>query len=154
MPVRKEHVQLLYLTSLGGASMKDLNELNFPENLRYDKEHEWVITEDGKVKIGLSDYAQDQLGEIVFCELPEIGDSFKKGAEFGTVESVKSVSELYMPIGGKVVAVNEELEETAELINNQPYEEGWLILVEPSDAGEIESLLTRDAYIDYLKGLV
>ena len=133
--------------------MKDLSELNFPENLRYDKEHEWVITEDGKVKIGISDYAQDQLGDIVFCELPEIGSSFEKGDEFGTVESVKSVSELYIPIGGEVVAVNEELEENAELINNQPYEEGWMIVVEPSDASEIESLLTRDAYIDYLKGL-
>jgi glycine cleavage system H protein len=132
--------------------MKELSELNFPENFRYSESHEWVQPDGDKVKIGITDYAQDQLGDIVFVEMPQIGDTFDKGAEFGTVESVKAVSELYIPIAGEVVAVNDALEEAPELINNSPYTEGWMLQVKPDDPSEIESLMTKDAYLASLQG--
>jgi glycine cleavage system H protein len=102
--------------------------------------------------IGISDYAQDQLGDIVFVELPQVGDTFEKGVEFGTVESVKAVSELYMPLGGEVVAVNETLEESPELVNNDPYSGGWMIKIKPSNADEMDQLMRKEAYLDMLKG--
>jgi glycine cleavage system H protein len=131
--------------------MKELSELNFPENLRYSESHEWVQPDGDKVKIGITDYAQDQLGDIVFVEMPQIGDTFDKGAEFGTVESVKAVSELYLPIAGEIVAVNAALEDAPELINNSPYTDGWMIQVKPADPSEIESLMTKDAYLASLQ---
>ena len=94
--------------------MKELNELNFPDDVRYAKSHEWARTEGDKIKVGISDYAQDQLGDIVFVELPEVGDTLGQGEEFGTVESVKAVSELYMPVAGEVVAINDTLEDAPE----------------------------------------
>jgi glycine cleavage system H protein len=132
--------------------MKELSELSFPDDFRYSDSHEWVKAEGGKVKIGITDYAQDQLGDIVFVEMPEVGATFEKGAEFGTVESVKAVSELYIPIAGEVVAVNAALEDAPELINNSPYTDGWMIQVKPDDPSEIESLMTKDAYLDSLQG--
>lgn len=132
--------------------MKELSELSFPDDFRYSESHEWVKAEGGKVKIGITDYAQDQLGDIVFVEMPEVGATFEKGAEFGTVESVKAVSELYIPIAGEVVAVNAALEDAPELINNSPYTEGWMIQVKPDDPSEIESLMAKDAYLDSLQG--
>ena len=132
--------------------MKELSELSFPDDFRYSESHEWVKAEGDKVKIGITDYAQDQLGDIVFVEMPEVGATFEKGAEFGTVESVKAVSELYIPIAGEVVAVNGALEDAPELINNSPYTDGWMIQVKPDDPSEIESLMTRDAYLDSLQG--
>ncbi len=132
--------------------MKELSELSFPDDFRYSESHEWVKAEGGKVKIGITDYAQDQLGDIVFVEMPEVGATFEKGAEFGTVESVKAVSELYIPIAGEVVAVNAALEDAPELINNSPYTDGWMIQVKPDDPSEIESLMTKDAYLDSLQG--
>ena len=98
--------------------MKELNELNFPDDVRYAESHEWARTEGEKVKVGISDYAQDQLGDIVFVELPEVGDTFGKGEEFGTVESVKAVSELYMPVAGEIVAIYDILE---DLMDNDAY---------------------------------
>ena len=132
--------------------MKELSELSFPDDFRYSESHEWVKAEGDKVKIGITDYAQDQLGDIVFVEMPEVGATFEKGAEFGTVESVKAVSELYIPIAGEVVAVNPALEDAPELINNSPYTDGWMIQVKPNDPSEIESLMTKDAYLDSLQG--
>ena len=132
--------------------MKELNELSFPKDLRYSDTHEWVKPDGDKVKIGITDYAQDQLGDIVFVEMPAVGETFEKGAEFGTVESVKAVSELYIPIAGEVVAVNPALEDAPELINNSPYTDGWMIQVKPNDPSEIESLMTKDAYLDSLQG--
>ena len=132
--------------------MKELSELSFPDDLRYSESHEWVKAEGDKVKIGITDYAQDQLGDIVFVEMPEVGATFEKGAEFGTVESVKAVSELYIPIAGEVVAVNAALEDAPEFINNSPYTDGWMIQVKPDDPSEIESLMTKDAYLDSLQG--
>jgi glycine cleavage system H protein len=132
--------------------MKELSELNLPEDVRYTKDHEWARKKGDNVKIGISDFAQDQLGDIVFVELPEAGDSFAAGDEFGTVESVKAVSELYMPLGGEVVAVNEALEDAPELVNNAPYDKGWMLEVKPSDAGEFDQLMDQAAYLEMLKG--
>jgi len=110
------------------------------------------LKEGDTIKIGITDYAQDQLGDIVFVEMPEAGESFEKGVEFGTVESVKAVSELYIPIGGEVVAVNPPLEDAPELVNNAPYSDGWLIEVKPEDPAQLDSLMTRDDYIRSLQG--
>ena len=132
--------------------MKELNELNLPEDVRYTKDHEWVKPAGETARVGISDYAQDQLGDIVFVELPGVGDTFEKGDEFGTLESVKAVSELYMPVGGEVTAINEALEDAPELVNNDPYGEGWMIEIKASDPSETEALMDKDAYLDSLKG--
>lgn len=132
--------------------MKEIDQLNLPDNLRYSKNHEWAKVEGNKVKIGIDDYAQDQLGDIVFVELPEVGATFSKGDEFGTVESVKAVSELFMPIGGEILAINTALEETPEHVNNRPYEDGWMIEIKPSNVAEMDALLDKEAYIKLLKG--
>ena len=131
--------------------MKEISDLSFPDNVRYATDHEWVQTGSDTAKIGISDYAQDQLGDIVFVELPQVGDAFAAGDQFGTVESVKAVSELFMPVGGKVLAVNEELEDAPERINNDPYQGGWMIEIRPGDPAEAESLMTADAYVRMLK---
>jgi glycine cleavage system H protein len=132
--------------------MKELNELNFPDDVRYSESHEWSRSEGDKIKVGISDYAQDQLGDIVFVELPEKGDTFGKGEAFGTVESVKAVSELYMPVGGEVLAVNAALEESPEKVNNAPYSDGWMIEIKAENPSELNALLTKDAYLNTLKG--
>jgi len=132
--------------------MKEVSELNFPDDLRYSDDHEWVKQVDGVVRVGISDYAQNQLGDIVFVELPEVGDTFEKGQEFGTVESVKAVSELYMPVGGEITAVNEALEDAPEQVNNEPYAGGWMVdvrLQEPAEYGELKD---QKAYLEMLKG--
>lgn len=132
--------------------MKEINELNIPDDVRYAKDHEWARSEGNTVKIGISDYAQDQLGDIVFVELPQIGDSFQKGEEFGSVESVKAVSELYIPLGGEVTAVNAALEDSPELVNQDPYGDGWMIAIKPNDPAELDALMNREAYLKMLKG--
>jgi glycine cleavage system H protein len=132
--------------------MKEIGELIIPEDVRYAEDHEWARLEGDEVRIGVNDYAQDQLGDIVFVELPQVGDSFEKGDEFGTVESVKAVSELYMPIGGEIVAVNEDLGESPEFVNHEPYDGGWMILVKPHEPDEWDDLMTKDVYLDMLKG--
>ncbi len=131
--------------------MKELSELIFVEGLRYTDDHEWVTAEGDTLKVGITDYAQDQMGDIVFVEAPEVGDSLDKGDEFGTIESVKAVSELYLPIGGEIVAVNEDLEDAPELVNEDPYK-NWLIEIKPSDPSELEGLLSLEAYKEILKG--
>lgn len=133
--------------------MKEISELSFPDDNRYAEDHEWVKQTGETVKIGISDYAQDQLGDIVFVELPAVGDTFEKGGEFGTLESVKAVSELYMPLGGEITAVNEALEDEPELVNNAPYTDGWMIEVKPDNAGELDALMDKGAYLEMLKGL-
>lgn len=133
--------------------MKEINELQLPEDVRYADDHEWAKADGDRVRIGIDDYAQDQLGDIVFVELPQVGDSFSKGDEFGTVESVKAVAELFMPVGGEVLAVNGALEDAPELVNKEPYDGGWMIEIKPADPAEMESLMPKDAYIDMLKGL-
>ncbi len=132
--------------------MKELNELNFPDDVRYAESHEWARLEGDKLKVGISDYAQDQLGDIVFVELPEVGDTFGKGEEFGTVESVKAVSELYMPVAGEVVAINDTLEDAPEKVNNSPYSDGWMLEIKADDASKIGDLMDNNVYLNSLKG--
>ncbi|MEW6667431.1 MAG: glycine cleavage system protein GcvH [Thermodesulfobacteriota bacterium] len=131
--------------------MKELEELVLPEDVRYAEDHEWAKLEDGRIRIGISDYAQDQLGDIVFVELPRQGDSFERGAQFGTVESVKTVAELYIPMGGEILAVNKALEESPELVNKDPYGEGWMVELKPGDPAELNLLMARDSYVRMLK---
>ncbi len=133
--------------------MKEIDELNLPEDLIYAEEHEWIHSEGDTVKIGISDYAQDQLGDIVFVELPEVGDTFEISDEFGTVESVKAVSELYMPISGEITALNKSLEDAPELVNIDPYNDGWMIEVKLSNPQELDELMDRNAYLEMLKGM-
>jgi len=132
--------------------MKEINELNMPEDLRYTKDHEWARLEGEKVRVGLDDYAQDQLGDIVFVELPRDGDTYTKGDVFATVESVKAVCECYLPVGGKVIAVNTALEESPELINKSPYGDGWMVQVDPDDVSEMDRLMTNVECLEKLKG--
>lgn len=120
--------------------------MSIPKELRYTKEHEWVKLEDGKVRVGITDFAQSELGDIVFVELPQVGDEIQMNEPFGSVESVKTVSELYAPISGKVVEVNTELEDSPELVNESPYENAWLIVVEPADSSQLDELLTAEQY--------
>lgn len=120
--------------------------MNVPKDLKYSEEHEWVKTEDGKVRIGITDFAQDELGDIVFVELPEVGDDISADQAFGSVESVKTVSELYAPISGKVVEVNDDLEDSPEFVNESPYEKAWMIVLEPSDESELDNLMDAEAY--------
>ena len=131
--------------------MKELNELHLPDDIRYTEEHEWARLSGDTARIGVSDYAQDQLGDIVFVELPAVGDTIAKGEVFGTLESVKAVSELYLPLSGEVVAVNTALTDAPELINQDPYA-AWIIEVRPTDAGEYDQLLSAAAYLDLLRG--
>jgi glycine cleavage system H protein len=131
---------------------KKIEELIFPEEIRYTDDHEWAKPEGDLLKIGITDYAQDQLGDIVFAELPEPGDTFDKGEEFGTLESVKAVSEIYLPVAGEIAAINEELADTPELLNSEPYGGGWLITIKPADPDEFDGLMDKAAYIAALKG--
>lgn len=117
-----------------------------PKDLRYSEEHEWVKLEDGKVRIGITQFAQSELGDIVFVELPQVGDEVKTDDPFGSVESVKTVSELYAPVSGKVVEVNTDLEDNPEFVNESPYDKAWMIVVELSDASEIDNLMTAEQY--------
>ena len=131
--------------------MKELSELIFGKGLLYTDEHEWVTESGDTLKVGVTDYAQDQMGDIVYVELPEVGATFAKGEEFGTLESVKAVSELYMPVSGEVVAVNEDLGDAPELINQDSYA-NWIIEIKPSDLSELDDLLSVGAYRELLKG--
>ncbi|KAB2334771.1 glycine cleavage system protein GcvH [Cytobacillus depressus] len=120
--------------------------MNTPKELRYSEEHEWVKTEGEQVRIGITDFAQSELGDIVFVELPEEGDEVTAGEPFGSVESVKTVSELYSPVSGKVVAVNEDLSDNPEFVNESPYEKAWMVVVELSDSSELDKLMTAEQY--------
>ncbi len=120
--------------------------MNVPKELRYSQEHEWARVEGNTVRIGITDFAQSELGDIVFVELPEIGAQLTANEPFGSVESVKTVSELYAPISGKVVAVNEELNDNPEYVNESPYDKAWMIVIEPSDLSEVDNLLTAEQY--------
>lgn len=123
-----------------------------PKELRYTKEHEWVKTEDGTVRIGITAFAQSELGDIVFVELPEIGAELKADEPFGSVESVKTVSELYAPISGKVVEVNEELNDNPEFVNESPFEKAWMIVIEPLNISDVENLMSAEEYDSLING--
>jgi glycine cleavage system H protein len=120
--------------------------MEFPKNLRYSEEHEWVRVEGNKAYIGITSFAQSELGDIVFVELPEVGATIQQDEPFGSVESVKTVSELYAPVTGKVVEVNGELEDAPELVNSSPYEQAWMIVVELSDTAGLDKLMDADKY--------
>lgn len=130
--------------------MKEISELNLPDDVKYTQDHEWGRLDGDKIRIGISDYAQDQLGDITFVEAPEEGDSFDQGEEFGTLESTKAVSEMYMPIGGEIVGINSALEDDPGLINTDPYGEGWIVEIKPSDPAQFDELLNKDAYVKLL----
>ena len=125
--------------------------MNTPKELRYTKEHEWVKVEGDKMRIGISDFAQSELGDIVFVELPEVGATISVDEPFGSVESVKTVSELYAPISGTIVEVNEELNDNPEYVNESAYEKAWMIVIEPSNPSEIDDLMTAEQYEEMLK---
>jgi glycine cleavage system H protein len=132
--------------------MKDITELTFIDELKYSDDHEWAKLEGEDVRIGISDFAQDQLGDIVYVDLPALGTHFVKGAEFGTVESVKAVSELFIPLDGTITAINTNLEDAPELVNQDPYEKGWMLLIKPDDISQLSQLKDKNAYLDVLKG--
>ncbi|MCB1214327.1 MAG: glycine cleavage system protein GcvH [Deltaproteobacteria bacterium] len=125
--------------------------MNIPQDLRYTKEHEWLRLEGDMATIGITDFAQDQLGDIVYLELPEVGESLEKEKTFGVVESTKSVSDLFAPISGEVLETNESLIDSPETINESPYEEGWMIKLKISDPTQLEDLLKSSAYQDLIK---
>lgn len=133
--------------------MKELSDLSLSDEVLYSDDHEWAKTEGDIVRIGVSDYAQDQLGDIVFVEVPEVGATFRKGDVFGTLESVKAVAEMLIPVGGEVVAVNTQLEAAPALVNQDPYGKGWIIEVKPADPSELSRLMKKDSYLEMLKGL-
>jgi len=122
-----------------------------PAGLRYSKEDEWARAENGRVTIGITDYAQGQLGDIVFVELPEVGRSVEKGEPFGVIESVKAVSDLYAPISGEIVEVNGDLSERPEVVNEDCYGDGWMIAIVPEDDAELGALLDADAYAEHVR---
>lgn len=124
---------------------------NVPEDLHYSKDHEWVRVDGGTATIGITDYAQNSLGDVVYVELPRAGDEFATNESFGSVESVKAVSEVFTPVAGEVVAINEELNDTPEKVNSDPYGEGWMIRVRMKNPGEVDSLLTAAEYEDFTK---
>lgn len=130
-------------------------EYEVPEGLYYTEEHEWLkVLEDGKVLVGITDYAQKSLHEVVYVELPELGDTVKQTEVFGAVESVKAVSDLYSPVTGVVEEVNEELIDSPEFINSEPYGKGWIVKIEPKNfEDEIENLLNADQYREYIESL-
>ncbi len=122
-----------------------------PPDLRYTKEHEWIRTEDGVGTVGVTDYAQDQLGDIVYVDLPETGKQLSQLAVFGEIESVKAVSELYSPVTGEVIEGNQALADKPELINDSPYGDGWIMKVRLSDESEVDKLLTAEQYGEYIE---
>lgn len=125
--------------------------MNLPDNLSYTKEHEWAQIDGDVATIGITDYAQEQLGDIVYLELPEVDDEVAAGDTFGTVEAVKAVSDLYAPLTGTVVAVNENLENNPEVVNEDPYEKGWLLKIKISDMQEIDNLLNASEYNSFIE---
>ena len=125
--------------------------MEFPDALYYTEEHEWVLIEEEIVTVGISDFAQDQLGDVVFVELPEVGDQLETGKPLGVVESVKAVSDVYSPVSGEVVEVNSELPDEPEMLNTSPYEDGWMVKIKLNDTGELEDLLDAAGYQEFIE---
>ncbi len=126
--------------------------MNFPQNLRYTNEHEWIRVEGDIAYVGITDYAQEQLGDIVFVDIPTVGESLEAGETFGTIEVVKTISDLFLPVEGEVLEQNEALEENPELVNKDPYGEGWLIKMKPVELKDVENLLDAEAYKAVVNG--
>ncbi len=130
----------------GADSLTNVTRMDIPIELGYTKDHEWARIEGKNLRIGVTDYAQDALGDVVFVQLPALGSAVSSGASFAEVESTKSVSDIYAPISGKVIEVNERLSDSPELINYDPYGEGWLCVIEAEDEGQFKELLSADSY--------
>ena len=126
--------------------------MNVPDDLRYSKDHEWARLEDGRVRIGITDYAQDALGDVVFVQIPDVGARVSEGDSFSEVESTKSVSDIYAPLSGTIVEVNQELADLPQRVNEDPYGEGWLVVIDPEDASQLDALLDADAYRALIEG--
>ena len=126
--------------------------MNVPDDLRYSKDHEWVRVEDGRIRIGITDYAQDALGDVVFVQIPDVGAQVSLGDSFSEIESTKSVSDIYAPVTGTVVEVNQDLADNPQRVNEDPYGEGWLCVLEPSDQSQLDELLDADAYRQLIDG--
>lgn len=126
--------------------------MNFPQNLKYTNEHEWIRVEGDIAYVGITDYAQEQLGDIVFVDIPTVGESLEAGEVFGTIEVVKTISDLFLPVAGEVLEQNEVLEEKPELVNKDPYGEGWLIKMKPADVKAVEDLLDAEGYKEVING--
>jgi glycine cleavage system H protein len=122
-----------------------------PDNLQYTKDHEWIRVTGDEGVIGITDFAQNALGDVVYVELPRVGDKFEQGDPFGSVESVKSVSELFIPVAGEVLEINEALADSPESVNNAPYKDGWMIKIKITSAGEVDALLSSSEYEDFCK---
>lgn len=125
--------------------------MDFPEGLKYSKEHEWVLVEDDVAIIGITEFAQGELGDIVFVELPEVGEKISKDDPFGSLESVKAVSDIFAPISGTVVEINDALPDSPETINEDPYGDGWMIKVQMTDMDELKDLMSPDDYAEFIK---
>ena len=125
--------------------------MEYPGDLKYTKEHEWARLSDGRITVGITDYAQDALGEVVFLELPEVDADVSKEDTFGVIESVKAANDLFAPVSGRVVEVNATVVDSPEMVNTDPYGEGWLIVVEPSDLAELDELMTSKEYAEYVR---
>jgi len=126
--------------------------MNVPEGRRYTQDHEWALLDDGRVRIGITDYAQDALGDVVFVQLPEPGTEVQAGSAIGEVESTKSVSDVYAPVSGRVVEVNTELSDAPQRLNEDPYGEGWICVIEPTEPGSVEALMEASAYSELISG--
>ena len=126
--------------------------MEFPEDLRYTEEHEWVRADGGLAVVGITDFAQDALGDVVYVDLPAVGATVTAGTPLGEVESTKSVSDVFAPVSGRVATVNPLVDERPELVNEQPYGDGWLLTIEPSEPGAVEGLLTAEAYRAFIDG--
>lgn len=124
---------------------------HIPKELRYSKEHEWVAVEDDIARVGITDYAQEQLGDVVYVELPEIGTAVQQEEPFGVVESVKAVSDIFSPLSGTVIAVNVDLPSSPEMVNEDPYGEAWMIRIQISQPAELEDLMDADAYLAFVE---
>jgi len=122
----------------------------FPDNLKYTPDHEWVCVENNEALVGITDYAQNELGEIVFVDVPTVGESLGKSKVFGSIEAVKTVSDMLMPVAGVVLAMNPDLEVYPELVNSDPYGQGWIILIEVSEADALDKLMDADAYRKFI----
>ena len=124
--------------------------MNFPENVKYSHDHEWIRVEGEEAYVGITDFAQSELGEIVYVDIPTIGDTLESGEVFGSIEAVKTVSDLLMPVSGKVLEMNDELEDAPELVNKDPYGKGWIIKIAVQKPEELDNLLTAEQYKDFI----
>jgi glycine cleavage system H protein len=126
--------------------------MDIPSDLRYSSDHEWARVEEGRVRIGITDYAQDALGDVVFVEVPEVGTKVERGASFSEVESTKSVSEIYAPVSGVIAEINADLADSPERLNDDPYGEGWICIIEPTDPAQLDELLDAEGYRALIEG--